>query len=172
VADGSLTAREINTYGTAGLAFGRVISRSWGGGRSNASSIPAGGTVTLVYTTTIAADVPIGAFSRTTITDRGGNVIDLWHDGAGHRLRSRQIVAGQVIIYDYTHNADGQITGITYPAGTALTYTYDVLNRVKRIGDAAGTVAAYDYLGPARLWRRTNSNGTFAAYAYEMAHGG
>ena len=134
VADGSLTPREINTYGTTGLEFDRVISQSWGGGRSNASGIPAGGTVTLAYTTTIAADAPSGAFSKTTITDRGGNVLELWHDGAGHRLRSRQVVAGQVVVYDYSYNADGQITGITYPAGNRLEASYDeaAANRLAR----------------------------------------
>jgi len=125
VADGSLIPRTINTYGTSGLEFDRVVQQSWGGGRANAGGIPAGGEVTLVYTTTIEADDPPGAASKTIITDRGGNVVELWHDGAGHRLRSRQVVDGQVLITDYTYNADGLMTSITYPAENRVEYTYD-----------------------------------------------
>jgi YD repeat-containing protein len=134
VADGSLTARTVNTYGTEGFAFDRVISQSWGGGRSNASGIPAGGTVTLVYTSTVAANDPTGTASKTIITDRGGNVITLWYDGAGHRLRSRQTVGGQTLTTDYAYNADGLLTGTTYPAGNQVAYTYDesATNRLAR----------------------------------------
>ncbi|MBM4431288.1 MAG: RHS repeat protein, partial [Chloroflexi bacterium] len=125
VADGSLTPSTINTYGTSGLQFDRVISQSWGGGRANASGIPAGGTVTFAYTTTIDADAPPAAASKTTITNRGGNVFEIWYDGAGHRLRARQWVGGQWLVTDYAYNADGQITHITYPAGNRTEYTYD-----------------------------------------------
>jgi YD repeat-containing protein len=146
VADGTLTPRVVNTYGTEGLSFDRVVSQSWGGGRVNASGIPAGGEVTLVYTTTIAPDDPPGAASKTIITDRGGNVITLWHDGAGHRLRSRQVVGGQPRVTDYTYNADGLISRVTSPAGNRTEYTYDEgatdplargnLLSVRRVADA------------------------------------
>jgi RHS repeat-associated protein len=125
VADGSLTARETNEYGTSGLEFDRVVRQSWGGGRSNASGVPAGGTVTLAYSTAIEATAPTGTFSKTTITDRGGNVIELWHDGAGHRLRSRRTVAGQPTVFEYTYNTDGLVTSVTYPAGSRFEARYD-----------------------------------------------
>lgn len=125
VADGSLTPSTINTYGLSGVAFDRVISQSWGGGRVNASGVPAGGTMTLAYTTTIAADAPAGAANKTTITNRGGNPLEMWYDGAGHRLRARQLVSGQWLVTDYAYNADGQVTHITYPAGNRTEYSYD-----------------------------------------------
>ncbi len=147
VADGSLVPTETNTYGETGLAFDRVVSQSWGGGRSNASGVPAGGEVTLAYSTAIAAGDPPGAYSKTTVTDRGGNVVEFWHDGAGHRLRSRQVVEGQSIVYDYAYNAAGQLTGIVYPAGNRLEARYDEaaanslargnLLEVRRLPDAA-----------------------------------
>ena len=132
VADGSLVPRTVNTYGTSGLDFDRVVEQSWGGGRSNASGVPAGGVVTLAYSTAITPDDPPGAVSKTTITDRGGNVIELWHDGAGHRLRSRQDLTGlrdlsglSFVTTDTAYNADGLLTSITYPAGNRIEYTYD-----------------------------------------------
>ncbi len=143
VADGSLTPRTINTYGADGLAFDRVTSQSWGGGRSNASGIPAGGEVTLAYSTAIEPAAPLGAHSKTTITDRGGNVLELWHDGAGHRLADRQVVAGQPLVTGYTYNADGLLTSVTYPAGNRIEYRYDdgAANRLAQrqpAGDAPG----------------------------------
>ena len=147
VADGSLTPRTINTYGEDGLAFDRVVSQSWGGGRMNASGVSAGGDVTLTYSTAIAVDDPPGAASKTTVTDRGGNVYEFWHDGAGHRLRSRQQVSGETLITDKTYNIDGMVTGITYPLGNRTEYTYDDgaadrfaqgnLLEMRRIADAA-----------------------------------
>jgi RHS repeat-associated protein len=124
-ADGSLTPRTINTYGTEGFALDRVVGQSWGGGRASASGVPAGGEVTLVYTTAIAADAPAGAANKVTITDRGGNEIELWHDSAGHRLRKRQVVGGQPLATDYAYNADGQRTSVAYPAGNRIEYVYD-----------------------------------------------
>jgi len=125
VEDGSLTPRTINTYGEEGFDLDRVVRQSWGGGRSNDTGIPAGGDVTFVYTTTIAADAPAGAASKTTIIDRGDNPIELWHDGAGHRLRTRRVVDSQELLTDYTYNADGLITRVTYPAGSRIDYVYD-----------------------------------------------
>ncbi len=125
VADGSLTPRTINTYGTEGIALDRIVSQLWGGGRANGSGIPAGGEVTFVYTTAIAIDAPAGAASKVTVTDRGGNEIELWHDGAGHRLESRQTVGGEELVTKYAYNIDGQMTSVTYPAGNRAEYVYD-----------------------------------------------
>ena len=125
VADGSLTPRTVNTYGSDGFAFDRVVAQSWGGGRANASTVPAGGEVTLVYTTAITVTDPPGAASKVVVTDRGGNVIEMWHDGAGHRLRDRQTVGGQSLVTEYTYDADGQVTSVTYPAGNRAEYVYD-----------------------------------------------
>lgn len=125
VADGSLTPRTINTYGTAGLAFDRIVAQSWGGGRSNASGAPAGGDLTIAYATVIEPDDPLGAASKTTLTDRGGNVTEYWHDGAGHRLRWRQIIGGEAVVTDKTYNRDGMVASITYPLGNGMAYEYD-----------------------------------------------
>ena len=126
VADGSLTPRTINTYGSEGLAFDRVVQQSWGGGRHNISTgSPAGGEVALACSTAIEPDGPAGAASKTSITDRGGKLLELWDDGAGHRLRDRQIVDGRPLITDYVYNPDGQMISITYPEGNRSQYTYD-----------------------------------------------
>jgi YD repeat-containing protein len=190
VADGSLTPRLVSTYGTTGLEFDRVVSQSWGGGRSNASGVPAGGNLTLTYSTAIGADTPPGAYSKTTITNRGGHVIELWHDGAGHRLADRQVVGGQASLTDYTYNPDGLLKSITYPAGNRIEYRYDdgAANRlaqsnlleVRRVADAARgcdglgatpcppLVTAYTY-DPAfqQLKTLTDARGATTTYAYD-----
>ncbi|TMC47108.1 MAG: RHS repeat protein, partial [Chloroflexi bacterium] len=87
VADGSLTPRVVNTYGTAGYDFDRVTMQAWGG--VNGSGVPAGGVITLTYQQLNPLGDPNDLSlprNRTTVFDRNGNQKVYEHNVNGHRL--------------------------------------------------------------------------------------
>jgi|GEM_PF-4833768 len=61
----------------------------------------------------------------------------------------------------YVCDAVGNKTGMTYPDGTGVTYTYDVMNRLKYIYDVTGADRAFDYniLGYQTFERNENGYG-------------
>lgn len=100
---------------------GRVAALAIGG--TNASGVPAGGTIHYSY----------GA-GETTVTDRNGNQTTYTFDGAGHitaiREKTRGLRTGEPTFYEtqYEYNADGQVTRVVYPEGNSVAYTYDQSN--------------------------------------------
>lgn len=130
VSDSTLTASQTITYGDTGSLHDRVLTHTIGG--TNASSVPAGGTINYSYTSAVGPTSK-GLISRTTITDRRGNQVH--HDFAqtGHLLRKTEVLAGQpdaVSTYAYDH--EGHLTTLTHPEGNSVTNTFDTANPNRR----------------------------------------
>jgi RHS repeat-associated protein len=101
----------------------------------------------------------------TAMTDASGTTT--WAYDIHGRVTSRQQGTGVFALttgrtYDAT---TGQLTGMTYPSGSALVYSYDADGRVSAISqrrpfspatDALLTQIAYQPFGPAASWRQGN----------------
>jgi RHS repeat-associated protein len=101
---------------------GRVVSQTIGG--TNASGIPAGGTIAYAYD-----------FRQTTVTDRNGNQTVYRFDDVGHITRvgevnNRRIRVGFEQTFDTVleYNRDGEVTRLERAQGNATEYTYDTDN--------------------------------------------
>ncbi|MCB0107372.1 MAG: RHS repeat protein, partial [Caldilineaceae bacterium] len=141
VADGTLKPHVINTYaGTTNpldYNFDRVITQQWGG--TNASGVPAGGTLTVTYEELNPSGDPTDLTlprNRTTVIDRNGNQKVYEHNGNGHRLTlkeysNRDIRPGDPEFWEtvYRFNRDGQLLQTIYPAGNVIESRYDETNR-------------------------------------------
>ncbi len=134
VADGSLTPRVVNTYGTTGYDFDRVIQQVWGG--TNATTVPAGGTITLSYEQLNPGgdsnDLTLPR-NRTTIMDRNGNQKVYEHNVNGQRLSLKEYSNRDVRPSDpafwltpYAYNRDGQRVAATNAEGNRIAGVYNL----------------------------------------------
>ena len=130
VADASLTATEAIVYGSSGPTHDRVLTHTIGG--TNASGVPAGGTITYAYT----ADSGLGGkglVSQTTVTDRRGNQVHHEFSETGHLIRRTEVLAGQPDpVTAYTYDSEGHVLTITHPEGNVDTHIYDTANASRR----------------------------------------
>ncbi len=138
VADGSLTPRLTNTYGTdpAAYNFDHVTQQVWGG--TNASTVPAGGTITFTYEELNPGGDPSDLAlprNRTTVLDPNGNQKVFEHNINGHRLSlqehsNRDIRPTDPLFWQtsYEYNADGQLTQATFHEGNSVQFQFDSAN--------------------------------------------
>src|SRR5262249_4280531 len=75
--------------------------------------------------------------------------------------------AGQTLGYGY--NTVGNLTTLTYPAGTVVTRTYDVLDRLSTVQDWLGHTTHLSYDAAATLTLQPYPNGTTATFGYDAA---
>lgn len=168
-----------NVYfdGTApAFDVGRVDT--WTVGGTNASGIPAGGTIDLSYESLNSGQPPdpVTPRRRTTIIDRNGNQRRYVHNYYGHRIEethftNREIRPGEP---DYTtthsYNSDGELVQSVYPEGNRLELTYDTpgadryregnLLEVRRVADSLSGGGRGDGHGG-------ETNDLVATYEYE-----
>ena len=120
--DGSLTPRVVNAYGQSGDDYDRVLWRTVGG--TNSTGTGAGGTLFYAYDLAPAA-APAGTDSKTTVTDRTGNVTEYYHDASGHCLRALEQPDTHAYTRDFSYNHHGEITEQVQPEGNRVVYVYD-----------------------------------------------
>jgi RHS repeat-associated protein len=103
------------------------------------------------------------------ITDRNGNTVDIFADGvdsssglsmtfvrdASNRI-TRIVAPGGNI--DYTYDAAGDLTKVTYPNGTVHTFTYDGAHNLLDISGDGELVRSLHYDASGRLTSITNGN--------------
>jgi RHS repeat-associated protein len=108
-----------------------------------------------------------GKGHRTSMSDPTGTTS--WtYDGHGHVIGRTQTVGAVTLTTSWTYDATtGRLTGMTYPSGYKILYTYDAGARVTRIslqapGQATATAfidqIAYSPFGPVASWRQAASN--------------
>jgi YD repeat-containing protein len=130
VADGSQTPSQTMTYGSGGALHDRILTHTIGG--TNASGVPAGGTITYSYTSNSGTG-GTGLIARNTITDRRGNQVHHDFNTNGHLTRKTEVLAGRAdAVTSYTYDADGNFLTVTYPEGNVVTNTYDATHRSRR----------------------------------------
>jgi len=127
VEDSSFTPRITNVYGQTGTNRDRVLTQTVGG--TNASGMPAGGTLSFSYDFSPSGGPP-GTYNRTRVTDRNRNVTDYYHNLKGHALRVVEEPLGPTpFITDFNYNAHGEITRTVLPMGNEIRYIYDTSNQ-------------------------------------------
>jgi RHS repeat-associated protein len=136
VADGG-PPRVVLTYGTDPSlpSYDRVTSQMEGG--TNATGVPAGGTMTYQYQvqgTAAPGDLTTAVF-QTTVTDRNGNLSLYQFNQLGNIIESqvfnnRNIRPSDPISYTttYQYNKDSLLLGETDPQGNSVQYVYDSNN--------------------------------------------
>ena len=77
-------------------------------------------TGTVTYTYDDYTDVPYGLVSETT-TDPKGNTVEKWYDSLDKIYKV--IDGNDVTVYNYYEN--DQLSSVTVPGGTTMSYTYD-----------------------------------------------
>ena len=140
VADGSMTPRVRNVYGTSWPETDRVIRQEWGG--TNSSGVPAGGTVEAVYESVFVQGVDEHNHIswRTTVTDRSGNETVYEYNFRGYLLRkrvlsNRDVRPGDPAAWEINNvvNADGRVIRSTDANGNVFSTSYntDSSNRLQ-----------------------------------------
>lgn len=129
VADGSLTSREIITYGDSGFDHDRVLTHTVGG--INGSKIPAGGTYAFTTWTKPHNDGLL--LQAVTVTDPRGNDAVYALDPAGRVTQRTRVLAGQDdAVTSFAYDPEGRLLRFTRPEGDAVTYAYDTMHASRR----------------------------------------
>lgn len=106
---------------------------------------------------------------KTTVTDRKGFVSIYEFNTLGNLTRLTQLTKGMrptdpsAFVTSYTYNADMQKTGVTYPFGNGIVYTYDSANANAR---AHGNLLSVRYKGLMSAVNN-NTNDLVLTYTYE-----
>lgn len=169
--------------------YDRAISQTLGG--TNASGVPAGGTIQYAYAT--LSNLPGVPWTRTTVTDRNANLTEYDFDFEGRPMIVREFTRGhhpgEPSSYEtrYAYNTDGEILSVTHPEGNVDTYTYDSANPVRALqgnllsvtrtpgprgGDQASLVRNYTY-EPIynRLRTMTDERGYVTSHIFDYQEG-
>jgi RHS repeat-associated protein len=168
VADGG-PPRSVYVYDTdlASPNVGRVLSESLGG--TNYTNVPSGGTTQYTYLALVTAppnDVTTHV-SRTTVTDRNGNVTVYEFNQLGNILSAEQDTRGvrpgdpSSFVTTYQYDTDYHLLMETLPLGNTVRYAYDSSNPSRfqqgnllsvtetpdsaRGGDQSATTTSYTY---------------------------
>lgn len=86
---------------------------------------------------TVQADCTVDeafAVGRLTRIDDGSGSTKYCYDRFGNLTRKVQITNGQSFVLRYAYTKAGQLSGITYPDGTAVDYVRDGLGRATEVG--------------------------------------
>lgn len=117
------------SYGTPG-SFGadRVLSLTIGG--TNASGVPAGGGMKLIWSALnpgAGSSPPDLPRRRLVLVDRAGNEKTYIHNAAGQLLSFSEssVGGGPVATKQFSYNTDGELLQVVYPLGNRVTFTYD-----------------------------------------------
>ncbi|MFZ2631084.1 MAG: RHS repeat-associated core domain-containing protein [Desulfosalsimonadaceae bacterium] len=138
-----------------------------------------GKTTTFTYT-------PTG--KTNTITYQGGATVAYTYDQFDNLTKMQDAIGATTYTYDklnrfssstdprafaisYTRDANGNITGITYPGSKTVAYTYDQLNHMKTVTIKwLGKTATYTYDAADRQKGLTQFNGTVAQAGFDNAN--
>ncbi len=111
----------------------RVVQQLWGG--TNTTGVAAGGTIDYQYQSLGATPDPDDfntAVSKTTITDRNGNIEERFYNRLGNLVRqveqtNRDIRPDDPDAYvtRFEYNRDGEMVRKILPEGNAIVYVYD-----------------------------------------------
>ncbi|HYR76513.1 MAG TPA: RHS repeat-associated core domain-containing protein [Pyrinomonadaceae bacterium] len=102
--------------------------------------------------------------SRLTAAANINGTVGFVYDKLG-RVTSTTDVWGQLI--NYTYDANGRRTKMSFGSSTFATYTYDALNRLTKITDGANQATSYAYDVTGKVTSRTLPNSVVTTYGYD-----
>jgi YD repeat-containing protein len=99
-------------------------------------------TVAYTYDQTASGNYGVGRLTTVTETAADGTTVlqttGYLYDQKGRLTQETRTLAGQSYVTAYAYNATtGQMTGMTYPSGRTLAYSYDALGRISQIATTA-----------------------------------
>jgi YD repeat-containing protein len=122
---------EYETNATADLD--RLVRLHLGG--TNASAVPAGGTLAYAYQNlgAAASNDFLTAVFETAVTDRNGNLAEYQFNQLGNAVRVREFSNRNVRASDpaffetrYEYNGEGEMTRLVRPEGNSIEFSYDL----------------------------------------------
>ena len=102
--------------------------------------------------------------SQLTAAANINGTVSFVYDKLG-RVTGTTDVWGQAI--NYTYDANGRRTKMSFGSSTFATYTYDALNRLTKITDGANQATSYAYDVTGKVTSRTLPNSVVTTYAYD-----
>jgi RHS repeat-associated protein len=118
----------------------------------------------ITYPDASTATYAYDKLSQMTSAANLNGTVSFVYDKLG-RVTSTTDVWGQAI--NYTYDANGSRTKMSFGSTTKATYTYDAINRVTKIADGSNLATTYAYDVASRLISRTLPNGVATAYSYD-----
>lgn len=86
-----------------------------------------------------------GRGQPTKITDANGLITDITYDAVGRMLTTNADPTGVAAVTLLDYDAGGNVTKVTQPDGSYLSFAYDNNNRVSSVANTNGDTAAYTY---------------------------
>lgn len=62
-----------------------------------------------------------------------------FYNALGQVSKETRVINDKTFVTQYHYNTTGQLTGLTYPSGRVLTYTFDMLGRVSGVNSTYQT---------------------------------
>ena len=117
-------------------------------------------------------------------TGTDGYLCEIWYDELGRITASKDASGTQYVTYnklnqvtsrtdregnttEYEHDADGNISRITYADGTSEQFRYDSNRQVTWMRDRNGNASSYSYDGSAHMTSSTDGRGNTTRYSYD-----
>ncbi|MBI4446208.1 MAG: hypothetical protein HY645_09905 [Acidobacteria bacterium] len=113
-------------------------------------------------------DDPNVRFSKgrlTKIEDQSGTTL-FEYDAMGRRTRETKVIDGVQFAVEREYNGAGWMTGLRYPDGEKLTYTYDARGSITRIQGSNIYLSHASYYATAQVRSLVFGNGVLQEYAY------
>jgi RHS repeat-associated protein len=165
-----------NTYDTAGNlstqtdAKGQVTSYAYDA-LNRVTSITFNDGSKQTYAYDVGAN-GIGRLSSITELDAGQQVTSTLayaYEAHGRVSSDTRTLAGVSYVTGYGYDAGGRLSGMTYPSGRTMTYTFDALGRVSQVSSGAQVIASnvtYQPFGGVKSY--TLGNGQSATRGYDQ----
>ena len=108
----------------------------------------------------------------TSVTDKSGTT-DIVYNAFGLVTEETLTINGQSYQTLYQYDANGQLTGMTYPSGRTLTYYYDTIGRINEVtttyeGVTESLASAIDYLPFGPMNTVTYGNGNLMTRSFDL----
>jgi len=111
-------------------ALNRVLTESYSDTAEN-----------IVYSYDDTANGNKGIGRLTSVTDQSGST-SYFYNAFGQVTKETRVVDGKTYVTEYHFDANGQMTGMTYPSGRQVNYTFDSLNRISGVTTTHNTVTS------------------------------
>ena len=124
---------------------------------------------------TYTYDLGIGQKNRLSkVQGSDGVITEYTYDYAGKPITVERTVDGQVFIFSYIYDWNGNVQSITYPQGETVNYTYNDAGQIKKLertkgGDTVILADNIEYSPLGQIEHIARANGAITDYLYDIA---
>ncbi len=153
-------ARDVTTIFTYD-ALNRVLTQSYSDASEN-----------IVYHYDDTANGNKGIGQLTSVTDQTGST-HYFYNAFGQVTKETRVIEGKNYVTEYHFDSNGQATGITYPSGRVISYSFDSLARVNGVTSTYQTqtktlASNIEYLPFGPMTSLTYGNGKVMTQAFDL----